>query len=354
MPRRVVMGLLLCAATVVAGSGCRRSSGKPPAGKLEGLGKLAVDVLPQDTAIVVGLSTAGLRETAVWQKGAPPFLAAEGEIPDWLRNVKEICGFDPVTAIDAVVLAVTDPIDAERAALLVQGKITEADLDRCVVAFGDKILGAAVVVDKKDGITEYAGNMKSSNRRFRFYVAWIAPDSVLLLPGAPDNRARLEELVARRATARDNKDLMGLIQHVDTTALAWAAMLRADGDEEAIKVVPIEDVRGVYATLRASGDGASGWLGLRFPVDKQAKTASKQATRELESLKKNPAAAPYVERVRLSAAGKDLIARVEIPSSVLNDLGEKLAKTDPAELETLIRRVAQLASAQGGQEEEEE
>lgn len=344
--RRAVPTLIASLVLVlVAAPGCRRTGGKAPQGKIEGLARTAVDTLPSDTAIVVGLSWKQAMASPIVARAAERFFAAEGEIQDWVKNVKELCKIELSTAVEAIVIALPEEVDPDRALVLIEGAWDEAQIDACAVAFAEKVLAAKMTVTKEAGLTHYRTVV--NGERIEMQVAFLGPRTLAFAPGDPQGRrGMLKGLVAKQGVAAENKELMGLMERVDTTRTVWAAIVKPEGAEDAVALLPLPsggELRGMYGafTLGASGNG---YLALRLDSEKSAKATMKAASRELSDLKSNPVLEPWLSRLQLGVHGKDVVATVEVSKDTIDALGSRLDKMSIEDVERLIGRLSGFLS----------
>lgn len=188
------MGGRVIAVAVVLGIGattaaCKRDVGadkehapRAPAGAI---GKLA-----PDTAFVVTLSVASLRQTPEWP-AIRDVVASRGALP--LDEISALCGFDLFDRVETISVVGDASWEPDRAAILAQG-LDRASFDSCAVTLAKEV--QKVTLEIEDGaVTTY----RDRESGLEMYAAWLADDAVLVTPGDVENRAMLSERLGENA-----------------------------------------------------------------------------------------------------------------------------------------------------------
>jgi hypothetical protein len=348
---RSIRHLLLCGALVafVTGVACHRHKGGAPAGKLDGLAKTALDVLPEGTSILAGVSWTKLHESPFYAKALAHFATEEGEVHDWIDLVKQLCQIDLVTAADSAVVAMPETFEAKNLAVFLKGKWEEAQVDKCIVAIADKGAGVKLTASKDGKLTHYAATV--GDKRVSIWIAWVAPDTILFTTGGlAGDRGQLDGILATTSHASGDKALKGILEHVDTTATAWAAIVKPPNADDAASFFGLTSggqIDGIYASAQLDA-GLSGWVGFRFDSEKSASKAVKKAAQELKGLADDPRYAKVAAGAKVAAYGRDVVTKGEVPSSAIDEQADKLAKMS---VDDVVKLVNQLSS--GSQEDQQ-
>ncbi len=335
------------ASLVIGAAGCHRHGGAAPKGRIDGLAKTALDVLPEGTAILAGVSWAKFRETPFYAKAIPHFATGEGEVHDWLDLVKQLCQIDLVAATDSAVVAMPDTFEQSRLTVFLEGKWQEAQVDKCIVAIAEKGAGVHLTASKDGKLTHYQAAV--GDKRVSIWIAWVAPDTLLFTTGGlAGDRKQLDGILATTSHAADDKALKGILEHVDTTATAWAAIVKPPNADDAATFFGLSSgaqIDGIYASAQLD-KSIAGWIGFRFDSEKSAKKAVKKAATELKGLGDDPRLAKIASGTKVAAYGRDLVAQGEIDAALVDDQADRLAKMS---IDDVMQIVNQLGAgpAQG-------
>ncbi len=177
--------------------------------------------LPATTEVLVGLDLTQLTRTSSFKMLLPLLLAKQPELRDGLALVKATCGFDPLTAIEAVVIGADKDQAAGALYVAVKG-LDEARIATCMegVANAQSAAAATIAVTRAGGITQLAVGAD------RLFVRWLGKD-VIAVPLTFTDRAQLQAWTGgNKALARGK--VGPFLRKLDTRAAVWGVSTRPE------------------------------------------------------------------------------------------------------------------------------
>ncbi|MFO0619139.1 MAG: hypothetical protein U0414_41505 [Polyangiaceae bacterium] len=176
---------------------------------------VAVASLPADVTVVASLDAAIARSTKLYSSTIPTLLSMSGK-QTGLDDIKKTCGFDPITAIDDVTLA----IDANKdGAAFIGVNITESSFTSCLVSIA-KQKGETLTTSKSGN--EYTVTTSKGT----FYFAWLT-GGVLAITRDPKDEPLLARFTGGAGALATNKAMTSWIGMADPNALAMVATTRS-------------------------------------------------------------------------------------------------------------------------------
>jgi hypothetical protein len=336
--RRHLLPLTL-AAWAALGAACEKVEVRAaPPGKLEGAAKIAVEHIPAEHGLVVGVSVAQLTASPLW-KALEPKLVGMPEVKEILDEVKNECQIDLVADVGTLVVAMPHDMDENRTYFVIQGKWSKDKVHTCFQKLFAKYAdGAKLDITDEGGLTVLGGAAG-----VKMYLAWLTDDTIALTnPGFEGDPAMLQRLLKKDSPLSANARFMGLIGRCDTSDAMWMVAERAPGST-LFNVRGAEDVKGFFFNLELDRS-ASAYMGFRFDSQGQAKTQGKSAKKELEAEKKGQFK-EWLTDSRVYVADSDVIFDAHVPKARIDEMAERLASMSEAELQTQLMI---LASTMGG------
>ena len=320
----VALGLAL-AGLMVGASACKKggTAGEAGKGKVVGAAASALDIMPEDTAIIGGMSVAKLTSSKLWEQFSPQLLD-NPEAKEGLGKLKDGCGIDLTKDLDSVVIGVNGNMDEKGMIVLVKGKFDEPKVTKCLITMAEKETPPKKITAKTEGkisaYTEEGGKT--------VYVGWAGSDTMVIVPAAFEgDKAALEAVLAGKSSAKNNKELASLMGKVDTGSTIWAAMVvPAEGklkDSVANAQSEGPPPKALWMNLAYQKDLALE-IGVRFATDADAKTQVDKATKEIEGAKADPTAGPYLKNVKIEAKGPDAVFQLKLDEKQVDELVAKL------------------------------
>jgi hypothetical protein len=306
-----VLVVVIAGATAVACSKAGSGGGGGASGKVEGVAKASLDVLPKETAFLGGVTWSKLKNNK-WLKNAMQRMPPDSR--QMLDNLKSTCNIDLINDIDSVVIAAGADVQESQThlAFLVKGNFTKDKVADCVA----KAPGGQKITVTEDGkLTTYTQEGKQP-----VTLAWVGKDTFLTTPSAMEgDKSYLSDLLKQKSTLKDNAAVTDLLNRCDTTASLWGAGLAVGPVAAAATQLPPEagKLQGVWLTVQLDS-GLQLYLGAR--LDKNAKDLADRTNRELEEARKKPQAAEFLKNVDVKADGNDLLVKAALTDEQLQKL----------------------------------
>jgi hypothetical protein len=306
--------LYLAASLIVSGAGCEKGGSKSGVipGKVEGAAITALDVLPKDAVVVIGVNWAKLRDNKYLQQLNSQ---APAEAKKILEGFKKSCDIDLWNELESLVVAGPGDMDKAKASIIIKGKWTEEKVAEC--AAKTTIEGKKLTVAKgEDGITTFTLEGMQP-----FHVAWVAKDTMLLTgTSVRGDKTLLTEVLKKKTSLKQNEKLHELLQKCDTTASVWVAALPFGPLEMVGSQLPGANnakIEGIYLTVDFIKDLDLS-IGLR--LDKDAKSVAGSLDKELGELKSDEQFGKFVKKVSVGNAGNDVTVRVALTEKDVEEL----------------------------------
>ena len=285
-------------------------------GKASGAAGSALDILPKETAVVFGFNAAKFRESKLWGMGTGMMPA---EAKTQLETIKTSCGIDVLNDFESIIVAADSTMSEDKVVIIVKGKWEEDKVNGCVGPLGEKMGQKKILVEKKDKITAYApeGETKKIN------VHWLDKNTMLLTgKSAEGDVTFLNDIIARKSSIKDNKELMALVDKADTSATMWAAGWMPGhesltGMSAQMQTEKKEVAQGGYLSLQF-GKSMDANMALRF--DQAANGVVDKASKELEGAKANPQVGKFLNNAKVSADGNDMVFSVKLDEKQVDEL----------------------------------
>jgi hypothetical protein len=290
-----------------------------PKGKLEGLAKTAVAQVPEDTAVMFGISWSNAKESRLYPKIVET-MQKEPETAGRLATLEEVCGLDLRRELDSIVVANNAEMQEKTAVVFLKGNWDETHANECVSAYWEKKFFHKIVASKEGNLTTYAVDGENP----KMYAWWPTPDTAILAPKNLRERTFLTEFVGGQSSVKNNKAFMELLERVDTTATWWLAMSGTSnpGFQNAFaQVIEGGDARplGLYASVDIS-NGLLAVIGLRFGAERDAKAIAQKAQGELRAAQDDEDYKKYLRRVSIKTIDKDVVVKAELDENDLEEL----------------------------------
>jgi hypothetical protein len=320
--RRIAM-VLAVAGLVMGASACKKGAGVAGVGGKTAAAASALDIFPEDTAVIGGISITKLTTSKLWDTYSP-MLLNDGEAKDGLAKLKEACGLDPTKDIEQVVVGVNGELDEKKIIFLIKGKFDEPKITKCLTSMGEKATPPKKITAKTEGkISTYAEEGGKTA-----YVGWPGSDTMLIVPAAMDgDKAALEAVLAGKSSAKNNKDLGAVMGNVDTSNTIWAALAvpaagkLKDSMSGASSSGP--PPKAVWINLAYQKD-LNLTMGARFASDADAKTQADKFGKELETSKADATSGPYLKTAKIEAKGSDVVFSISLDEKQVDELVAKL------------------------------
>lgn len=280
-------------ALVACGGGATRDvrgplANQPAADTRPARPKLTLDdalaMMPADTELVLELDVARLRRSILWER-IEPWLRQQGGAT--LDEVARMCDFDPLGALDTMLLGARGIGGSVEMTLFVRGfqeRKTEGCLEAAAAGARERGEDKRLRVDGNRMVLLDGG-------RVTLVFEFVDARTMLLASANShfDDDIRLDEALARRDRGglEPSSPLHRLVGRVDTAATLWMAIA---GDASLLRSMPFH-VGGVRLELHAGGDAARAVVGaLVVEIDDaaNASTMAQMFRAAIDSLKGGP------------------------------------------------------------------
>jgi hypothetical protein len=323
------IGYVLLLAGLVFGAACKKDKGGAGGGagkgKTVGAATSALDVLPEDTAMILGISVEKVTQSKLWTQFSPMFMD-QAEVKDGLSKLKDGCGMDPIKDVKSIVIGMNGDMDEKKMVVLIQGNFDEGKITKCVTTLAEKEAGGKKVTAKTEGkITTFSAEGEST----QIYVGWAGKDTIVITQSAVEgDKTFLASVLEGKSSAKNNKDLAALMGNVDTSNTLWAAMqvtgklksnmAASDGPQPVAVWMNIDYSKALKAEI-----------GAHFANDKDASSAVDKAKKEIDSAKSDPTAGPYLKNLTINAKGSDAIVSISLDEKQVDELVAQLQQLLP-------------------------
>jgi hypothetical protein len=311
------------AASLVACS--KGGGGGPGGGTVTGAASSALDFLPKDTSLAIGINPGKLKDSkyyAMLTKGIDQNPEAKAAL-----DAAKSCGLDWQTDFESIVIAGGGNLDKDRAIIIIKGNWDHDKLAKCAPAIAEK--GGKKITVSKDGdltVVQKEGEKPA-------YLAWPAKGVMMATPTSFEgDKAFLSDLMKKATSVKDNKVFMDLIGSTDTAAGVWfsgqlpdqqSTMMMSQLDPSGkLKLV------GVYAALGLAKD-FKGTVGLRLTGD--PKPVADKLTTELDNAKKQlpPQYVDLMKDVTVSTAANDVVIKIGLTEKQIDTIVEMVGQFVP-------------------------
>lgn len=319
---RVWLACALAAGLVACSKG---GGGGPGGGTVSGAASSALDFLPKDTNLAIGINPSKLKDSkyyAMFVKGVLSNPETKGAL-----DAAKSCGLDWQNDLESIVIAGGNNLDKERAIIVIKGNLDHDKLAKCAPAIAEKG-GKKVTVTKDGELTVFQKEGEKPG-----YIAWPAKGVMMATPASLEgDKAFLSDLMKKATSVRDNKVFMDLLGSTDTTSGAWFA--GQIPEQQATMMMSQLDpsgklkLAGMYVALALTKD-FKGTVGMRLSGD--PKPVADKLNTELENGKKQ-LPAQYVDLMKdvsISTAANDVVIKIALSEKQLDTIVEMLGQFIP-------------------------
>jgi hypothetical protein len=249
---------------------------------------------------------------------------SDSEITEGLKMLKDSCSMDPIKDVKNVIIGMNSDMDEKKMVILIQGDYDEPKITKCLVALA-KAEGGMELTAKTDGkITEYSGGGKT------IYIGWASKDTIVFTQGAVEgDKTFLASVLEGKSSAKNNKDLAGLMGNVDTSNTLWLAMVVTGKLKEQIGSSPDEPQPTAIWMNIDYQKALKAEIGARFANEKDAKAAVDKANKELEGSKSDPMMGAYLKTLKTEAKGNDAIFSISLDEKQVDELMAQVGQMLP-------------------------
>lgn len=284
----------------------------PSKGGLRG----ALAAMPKETEMVFGIDFAQLRKSAIFKKYEPMLMEKVGKD---LEAFKAKCGFDPMQKITGVLWGSDVPMGGEpqNITVFVKGfdKGPSLDCIKKALTPEETAAGKAMTVDgdyfeaTENGVVEARG--------------MFVDDATMLIIKQGDSFADKAALTAA-ANAKEGEGLTSsaaFVKLLDEVKTGSSLFFVVNGGAAALAQSPLPfKIKAIFGSVNATGDLA-GDLRMRMEDADAASAVIGFYKMGVAEAKKTPAA-KYVDSVKVSAKGADVVATFKFTQAQLDEMAD--------------------------------
>jgi hypothetical protein len=260
---------------------------------------------PADSDVVVTISLASLKGSAMWAQYLP---IIEAQMDKEMADIKAGCGMDPIAKIESVSFG-GKAGDDKKMVFVVKG-FEKEELNKCIEAMSKKD-GKAFSAAEEDGLTHYKFDKKDN------YAVWTDAKTVVFGTGGKDF---VKERAGRQNGLDTNAAFTALMSKIDGGATIWAVATITKGGELAKLAAMAPGAQGVAASLKLT-DGLELKAGVRFDKAESATAALAQLNGIVQMAKaKVPQFASLIDKTKLAANATDLDVMLALSGAELQQL----------------------------------
>lgn len=260
--RWLAAGFFVCVAVLGA---CKKDDGKDASGKGGGGAASSQDleVIPVESDLVMGIDFAQARQSKVWSETALPALTRSERFQKVTELLKTKCNIDPLAAVSKGTLGVKMQGRSGEAVIVLHGIQKDKALP-CLDQVKDELAARQVEV-ARDGETV---ELKSPRGGLAFTFA--GADTVVIVSGDGDNKARLAEVAKGKSQLKASKEFSDMYSRVQTGQTLWF-LVRGDAEGLAKMLDKLNvKAKAIYGSLNVT-DGLSFDGKIRTETEEQAK-----------------------------------------------------------------------------------
>jgi len=285
-----IISSALLAAIAFTPTACKKEGG----GGTSGSSGDMLSFMPKASEGVIGISWAKARSSALFKSYEEKLLK---EMPPEIEKIKTECGIDLMADINTIVIAANS--SQKDALIAVKGAFDQKKVEECVTKMGGTV---------KDGAYTIEGDVTNAY--------WPSSDTIIISEGLSSEKIKA---AAADGSVKDNKDLMGLIGKVDTSATVWAAGKVPAEAGGAMGMMGGSPPKSAYLSLVVDS-GVSATVGMVFEKSEDATSLNAQMTMMLEMGKGQPQFKELLGGVSSKVDGKAIIIKAKLSGDQLKEL----------------------------------
>jgi hypothetical protein len=269
----------------------------------------AKKIIPGNVFGVVGVNAGPIRSSELYKTLVPALLDKNTDVKAHLAEVKDTCGLDVSTAIDSLVVGVSEE---GKGTIVVAFKGTnQKSLEGCLGKLA-KAHGKTFTSSKDGALVHYQMGDQDKD----LYMRWLASDIVALATEPSDKDA---SVAATAGGLAKNADLSGMIGTSKTGSAMWFAFLRQQdlGQFNA-------KMTGMYGNADLKAADLAVDLHLIVDSDKAATDVANGATSMIPVLvqggKVPPSMTALVKSLVIKASGKEVVVTAQAPQKDVVDI----------------------------------
>lgn len=274
--------------------------------------------LPADTEVVISLSFTTLATTPLWNQYSA---MAMDSMSKELTEIKETCGFDPMTTLNSVVVGVNSSRD-EEPVVIISG-FERKGLTECFKSMAEKEKEKLSITE--DGaITIIKGSKKKGKNQT---IGWINDTTMIMVPKKNDKKW-IEARIAKTDGLDTSKGFASIADSANKGEPVWFAVRAKEGSPMAKGLASMtmgSNPLGAYGSV-GFNDGLQLNVGARFADAKAATSLLEQVKPMIGMLKPQLGpAASMLDKLVLATADADLTLNLNLSSGDLEHISKMAA-----------------------------
>jgi hypothetical protein len=276
-------------------------------------------VFPKDSELVIGMSFAALRSSALWKQFGDKWSKdMEGEIAEF----KTKCNIDPTARLSNVVIG-GNPQN-QKMLVAVTG-LSRGEVKSCLTKL-------AAENAQQYALKEEGNISETKVKGETMYIGWLNDSTMVLVPDKKDDKTLLSERLTGKDGLDGNAAFMGIIKGLNTSSAVWFAAVPAAGSPLGAGMTMATGGAGpapksIFGTVSLQ-EGLKVDASIRYGKPEEAKQFQDQINAMLMMFKSQPEIGKYVQKLSLNAAGNDVVIKMALTQQELDELIQK-AKASP-------------------------
>lgn len=253
-------------------------------------------LLPGNVVAVVGISATKLKSLQIFQDFYKS-VSAEQNVQMALGMVQNACGFDPIAALENVVVAVDDK---DQVAVFVQATgVDEAKVTACVTTMLKQMQGKDITAKKTGNLVEYS----MAGEQEKFYVAWPTKN-VFMISSEPTDKTITQSFLKGKGKLLKDANFKAGLALVKTAGLVWLVGTKIDDND--LKAAKAKFAAGTIDSDNGTDITVDGRL--RVADAATAKKVAEMAAQEFaQGLKELPGSVgTLLSGIKIAASDKDV------------------------------------------------
>lgn len=253
--------------------------------------------MPKDSSVIVSISVARARTSGLFKKYREKIMSDTGKD---MAAIKNACGIDMMVDMSNIVFALGKDHNATDDTIFgMEGHFDQKKIEDCVIKMGGKVEGNVLISPDGEPLNTY----------------WAANDTILVSKG---HTSDVIKSAKNGSNAKQNRELMDLIDQVDSNATLWVAGMvpaEAAGMMGAMGKPP----KSGYLSLEL-GSGVDAKVGLLFNTEDEAKGMSTMLEMVLQMGKQQEGMGDLLEDVSSTLADKTMTINASFSDAQLDQL----------------------------------
>jgi hypothetical protein len=262
----------------------------------------ALDFIPSDIAVVGGADFRELRASSHYAANEAMLLRSLNH--EVLGLLRDQCNLDVIQVAGMAIVAIPhDAEDKDRTIMILSSDVTWTELHECA----DRL---AIEFEQDGDISVYR------HPGGTLHLQWLS-DNTFMVSANPGGRGLFD--IANENRGLTNSFLGGLVAQVDTSAMVWFAIDSVKGRSIIGNASGMPGALGMFGSGNLPGS-LEGRAGITFDTAQTARSTATQMAQQVDQLKQQPMVAPYVNSIRMSVEGNNVLIDVSLPERDVSTL----------------------------------